>query len=115
MKVKYSNYFLAVTVLFVMLAQAIDGTEHLITNIHTKKCVHKHYSNDYFTHQHQGHNQCFVCDFSFSTFTFLHNEVAPSNIAIDYYSRKNIFFLNNQLYFYFGTNRQLRGPPQFIV
>jgi hypothetical protein len=45
----------------------------------------------------------------------LHNEVASSNIAIDYYSRKNIFFLNNHLYFYFGTNRQLRGPPPFIV
>ena len=114
MKNKFSNIFISFSVLFVMLFQSSDGIKHYHENLKREKCLHKHYSDDYFTHEHSSLENCFVCSFHFSSFVSTNTFSFNTSLLIDNFSTNS--FLENQLYNHNSLfSFYLRGPPVFII
>ena len=105
-----TNAFMAVVILFAILFQSLHSYEHLVKEIITKKCLHKHVSSKQITHQHTKFDKCFVCEFAFSSFI-------TSNIQSFSYCNDSNFYKNDSCFltesndFFSGISYSLRGPP----
>lgn len=113
-KRKHIGFFLSVCVLFAILFQSFHATEHLISQLTTEQCFHEHKDgNAEFTHQHHGHDKCFVCEYSFSG--FIYSEI----YSIDYprIEITSVQITSKQEAYQFSTLnlRLVRGPPINIV
>jgi hypothetical protein len=108
------NSFLMFAVLFAMLFQYVHSYEHIAKQLSEKKCDHKYTSSHEITHQHQNFDNCFVCNFTLSTFI---------SSDISYFEFKKItfpsgysFFKSREItHFFIGSLFALRAPPSFIV
>ena len=104
---------MSLVILFAILFQSVDNYEHLVQKLTEKKCSHTENKSNQITHQHHGFENCFVCDFAFSTYL---------NTGINFFSFRNpfacknlqLFFVKTTNYFFSGISYSLRGPPSFF-
>ena len=108
------NSFLVFAVLFAMLFKYVHSYEHLAKQLSEKECSHKYISSQEITHKHHNFDNCFVCNFTVSTFI-------SSGITV-YIFKKIIFPTGSSLFnsreitqFFKGSLFALRAPPSFIV
>jgi len=106
--------FLIFAVLLAMLFQSVHSYEHLAKQLSEKECSHKYISSQEITHQHHNFDNCFVCNFTVSTFI-------SSGITV-FEFKKVIFPTGYSLFnsreitqFFKGSLFALRAPPSFIV
>lgn len=108
------NLFLMFAVLSSMLFQYVHSYEHLAKQLSEKKCVHKYNSSQEITHQHHNYDNCFVCNFTVSTYIssdISHFEFKKINILSGY----SLFKSREITQFFKGSLFALRAPPSFIV
>ena len=108
------NSFLMFAVLFAMLFQYVHSYEHMAKQLFEKKCDHKYSSSHEITHQHHNFDNCFVCNFTLSSFVsadISHFEFKKTTITAGY-----SFFKSSEItQFFKGSLFALRAPPSFIV
>ena len=104
------NSFLMIAVLFSMLLQYVHSYEHLAKQLSEKECAHKYISSHEITHQHHDFDNCFICNFTVSTFI-------SSSIPV-FEFKKIIFPIEYSLFnsrkitqFFKGSLFALRAPP----
>jgi hypothetical protein len=104
------NSFLVLAVLFAMLFQYVHSYEHLAKQLSEKKCEHKYTSSQEITHQHHNFDNCFVCNFTFSTFisSDIFNFEFKKIIIPSGYSLLNSRKITQ---FFKGSLFALRAPP----
>ena len=113
-KERYIGFFLSVCVLFAILFQSFHATEHLISDLTTEQCFHEHKDgNAEFTHQHHGHDHCFICQYSFSG--FIYNEVYLINSPKIEINSSQITSTQEAHQLLTLNLRLVRGPPVNIV
>jgi len=108
------NSFLMVAVLFAMLFQYVHSYEHIAKQLSEKNCDHKYTSSQEVTHQHHNFDNCFVCNFTLSTFIssgIAHFEFKKITIPSEY----SLFNSKEITQFFKGSLFALRAPPFFIV
>ncbi len=101
-------------VLSSMLFQYVHSYEHLAKQLSEKKCAHKYNSSQEITHQHHNYDNCFVCNFTLSTYIssdISHFEFKKINILSGY----SLFKSREITQFFKGSLFALRAPPSFIV
>ena len=101
---------LVVTVLFSMLFQSFHTYEHLQKQLSQKQCHHKYkVTGTEITHQHHKLDHCYVCEFSFGSYT------TPKDFSYQLYSKiEEIPHFNaaeQTLILFSGSVYFLRGPP----
>ena len=112
MKKKFAiiNLSLMFSVLFAILFQSLHSYEHFLGEALT---INQNDSHDYDLHQNDhNHEQCFVCEFTFSSF------LVSENASFIFFSE----FVNVPYQFPFsvnptvfsGSSFSLRGPPSSI-
>ncbi len=79
-----------------------------------KECSHNYNSNQEITHQHHNFDNCFVCNFTLSS--FISSDISPIVF------KKTTVFVGNSyvksreiLQFFKGSLFALRAPPKFLV
>lgn len=111
---KFIGFLLSASVLFAILFQSFHSAEHLVAQFTEDHCHHHHKDgNAEFTHQHHGHEHCFVCEYSFSN--FLYTDI--NSIAyLQFYSVDSRDISQLEIYTSSIFNlRQVRGPPAIIA
>lgn len=106
----FLNAVMSVVLLFAIGFQSVHSFEHLVKEISEKKCLHnKHYKAE-ITHQHESLDQCFVCEFAFSSYVIssLENFEFENN---PYFFKDNSFSNSTSNYYFKGISYPLRGPP----
>ena len=117
MKNKFAiiNVSLMVVVLCSMLFQSVHSYEHLLAQLSKPECHENHgFSGAQITHEHQGFEHCFACEFTFSHFISSNLSVYKSLIKTILF-KNNFFLLNKINKFYNGISYSLRGPPSFKI
>jgi hypothetical protein len=104
------NIIMSMVILFSILFQSVDNYEHLAKKLTEKKCHHPSDNSNQITHQHLVLEDCFVCDFAFSTYVTSSLSVLNSIKNLVFY-KTQIFFVKITSYFYNGISYSLRGPP----
>jgi hypothetical protein len=108
------NALLVVAILFSMLFQSLHSYNHFAKQLSEKKCEHKLISSQEITHQHQGFEHCFLCEFTFSNYTLSKNIFFEFKKSLS--NLQSSFLYSNKIIQYFkGSLISLRGPPLFIV
>ena len=108
------NSFLMFAVLFSMLFQYVHSYEHLAKQLSEKECAHKYNSSQEITHQHHNFDNCFVCNFTVST--FISSDTAHFEFKKATISSRYSFFKSREItQFFKGSLFALRAPPSFIV
>jgi hypothetical protein len=108
------NSFLMFAVLFSMLFQYVHSYEHLAKQLSEKECAHKYNSSQEITHQHHNFENCFVCNFTVST--FISSDIALFEFKkIIIPSGYSLFNSREITQFFKGSLFALRAPPSFIV
>lgn len=103
------HLFLAVAVLFSILFQSIDSIGHLKETFSQKVCHHTYTSKAEFTHSHHKFDNCYVCQFSFSSvitpikFSYV---FSTANYKIPYFCN-----YTDAVYLFSGSLYSDRGPP----
>ncbi|WP_316635111.1 hypothetical protein [uncultured Flavobacterium sp.] len=104
----------ALTILFSILFQSVHSYEHIVKQLSEKQCHHNY--NDpsgEITHQHHNYDLCYVCHFSFGSYT------VPQEFAFQFHIFNNeipyFFALSEKIYSVSESAYLLRGPPQTIV
>ena len=107
-------YFLAIF-LFALLLQSGHSFVHLEEELAQKQCHHKYAKNKTeYTHAHHKLDQCFVCEFAFST--ALKSEAIAFRVVKEAIPVPYSYFHSRQITQAFrGSLFALRGPPSFIV
>ena len=109
------NAFMALVVLFAILFQSFDAMSHLEKQFSEKHCHHKYnHSQTEINHAHEGFDQCFACEFAFSSF------ISPAKISFiskdrNVISISSVFYSKEITQFFRGSLFALRAPPSFIV
>lgn len=109
------NFSLMIVVLFSMLFQSFHSYKHLSKELSQEICHHKYsLHKTEFTHQHNGFDHCFICEFTFSNyipteFSFFEFKLATIPTGYSYY-----YSSENSQYFK-GSFFSLRAPPSNIV
>lgn len=104
------NAFLSFVLLFAIGFQSLHSFEHLVKDLTEKKCEHKHVSDKEISHEHQDFENCFVCEFAFST--YISNDLKSFAFSNDFNFYKNdSYFLKESNLFFSGISYSLRGPP----
>lgn len=101
-------------VLFAMLFQYVHSYEHLAKQLSEKKCFHKYISSQEITHQHHKFDNCFVCNFTLSSFIsadISNFESKKTNIPSGFF----IFKSREITQFFKGSLFALRAPPVYFV
>lgn len=108
------NLFLMFAVLSSMLFQYVHSYEHLAKQLSEKKCVHKYNSSQEITHQHHNYDNCFVCNFTVST--YISSDISLFEFKkINILSEYSLFKSREITQFFKGSLFALRAPPSFIV
>ena len=108
------NSFLVFAVLFAMLFQSVHSYEHLAKQFSKKKCSHKYISSHEITHQHHSFDNCFVCNFTLSS--FISSDVTHFEFKKITFPSEYSFFKSREItQFFKGSLFALRAPPSFIV
>ena len=105
------NVLLSMAVLFSTLFQSIHSYEHHSEKLLAKQCQHQHSKNKTeVTHGHSVIEKCFICHFSFSSFT--KSEFFAFQFHINSAVKAGVSFLSQQFSSYFkGSFFSLRAPP----
>ena len=104
------NSFLMLAVLFSMLFQYVHSYEHLAKQLSEKECSHKYISSQEITHQHHDFDNCFVCNFTVST--FISSDISNFEFKkIIFPSGYSLFNSREITQFFKGSLFALRAPP----
>ena len=104
------NSFLMLAVLFSMLFQYVHSYEHLAKQLSEKECSHKYISSQEITHQHHDFDNCFVCNFTVST--FISSDISNFEFKkIIFPSGYSLFNSQEITQFFKGSLFALRAPP----
>lgn len=109
------SFSFGLLVVFALLLQSMHSIHHLEEAFVEEKCHHDYSkSNAEITHSHHHFDNCFVCEFTFSTAvttTFFSFEYKNQEVATSY-----SFSYSREITHYFkGSFFALRAPPTFIV
>jgi hypothetical protein len=108
------NFFLVFAVLFSMLFQYVHSYQHLRKQLSEKECAHKYSSSQEITHQHHNFDNCFVCNFTVST--FISSGITVFGFKKIKFPTGYSFFNSKEItQFFKGSLFALRAPPSFIV
>lgn len=106
---------MGLVVLLAILFQSFDAMSHLKKQFSEKQCHHKYALNKTEVgHVHEILDQCFVCEFAFSSFispskiTYTSQKVEIVTQYFSYYSKELTQFFRGSLF-------ALRAPPNFIA
>ena len=109
------NSIMGLVVLLAILFQSFDAMSHLEKQFSEKHCYHNyHHHKTEISHSHENVEQCFVCEFAFSSFISSSKiSYTPQKVEIvtqyfPYYSKEITQFFGGSLF-------ALRAPQNFIV
>ncbi len=104
--------------LFVLLAilfQSFDAMSHLKKQFSEKHCHHKYALNKTEVgHSHEVLDQCFVCEFAFSSF-YSPSKIRHSYQKVEIVTQYFPYYSIEITQFFRGSLFALRAPPNFIV
>lgn len=90
--------------------QSVHNFEHLLEQISEKKCLHERHFETEITHQHKSLDQCFVCEFAFSSYVISSLDNFEFENSLCFFEQNS--FSNTTFSYYFkGISYPLRGPP----
>ncbi|MDR7211447.1 hypothetical protein [Flavobacterium piscis] len=107
------NVLLSMSVLFSILFQFIHSYEHHSEQLAAKRYHHYSKNKTEISNNHSISEECFTCDFSFSSFTTSDFDVFQfhKNNALIHFS---LFHFQEYSSFFKGSHFLLRAPPLFL-
>lgn len=110
-KLNITGFSLLGAILFAITFQSVHSFEHLIAQLTTKHCDHKYdRSKTVISHEHNDFDDCFVCEYSLSVFTFDDFLSFEETISKEY-NTACLFGYGEKLVFFSGSLYNPRGPP----
>ena len=107
---KLFNTLVSVAILFAIVFQSVHSFEHLVKQILEKKCFHNRHFHTEITHQHKSLDQCFVCEFTFSSYVITPSENFEFEVNPHFF-KDDSYFDTAFNYYFKGISYPLRGPP----
>lgn len=100
--------------IFAMLYQSLHIYEHLAEDHEIHSTISADYSKTSYHKDHSSHDQCFACDFVFSTI-YHSDQINYVFIPVPYFYEQNIIFDQYFTSNLFQTSYIPRGPPAFYI
>jgi hypothetical protein len=96
--------------MFALLFQSAHSYEHFLVQLSEKNCHHQSKSAFDITHEHNGFEKCFSCEFVFSSF-LKQNTLTIEKSVVSNFKKSSHKLFSTTFSSFSGISYALRGPP----